>query len=202
MLHTVYTYCKGGNMSKLICIVILITGVVLAESATVFDTQFNGIPNGWSNLHWEFSGSDGAYLNKWVSSPDEFIAVTGSQSGTASWYFVPDGTDSLVIHIEHDIYAMTAHESVVYIQLLSPSTANEYLFYEDLYNSYTSDEPIDLTITSPLAGNWIGFKIYADITTCYPGYSIIEWYITDLTATAYGSGMTLDTVTWADLKQL
>jgi len=182
--------------------VILVTGVIQAESATVFETQFHGTPNGWSNLHWEFSGSDGAYLNKWVSSPDAYMAVAGSQSGTASWYFVPDGTDSLVVHIEHDIYAMAASESEVYIQLLSPSTANEYLFYEDIQNAYTSDEPINLTITSPLAGNWVGFKIYAYITTCYPGYAIIEWHITDLTVTAYGNGMALEAVTWADLKQL
>jgi len=189
-------------MSKLICIMILFTGVIRAESAMVFETQFHTIPNGWSNSHWQFDSSNGAWIDKWVTSPADFTATTGSQSGTASWYFVPDGTDSLVIHIEHDISAMTASGSEAYIQLLSPSTANEYLFYKAIYNSFATNEPIDTTITSPPAGNWIGFKAHAYITTCYPGYSTIEWHITNFIVTAYGNGMALETVTWADLKQL
>lgn len=192
-------------MNRSIYILIALAGIVWADSTTVFDTQFAALPDGWSNSNWGFSWQYGAWVDEWVTSaepPYNFTATMSSQAGTESWYFVPDGTDSLQIHIEHDFDAMVSASSEAYILMLSPSTSNEYLFHEEISNAYSTSDPVDITFTAPPAGAYIGFKVYAYVGTSYPAYSTIEWNIYDLTVTAYGNGMALEPITWGELKQL
>lgn len=193
-------------MSKLYFALLLLISITIADSTTVFETQFSTLPDGWSNLEWNFSSTTGAWIDEWVTSaepPYSFEAVMSSQTGTASWYFVPDGTDQLFIHIEHVFVGVATGGGSAYIELLSPSTSNQYLFYTgfpDFY--YESDDPIDITITSPPVGQWIGLNIRGYVGASYPDYASIEWTIPLIIITAVGDGLVLDSVTWAELKQL
>ncbi len=184
---------------------ILFAGSAMAESSTLFETQFATLPEGWNNSNWNTSITMGAWIDEYLNTgaPWSFTADMGSGADPASWYFVPDGTDSLLIHIEHDFYAYaSASNSEAYIELMNPTGVNQYLFYQNINGVYYgTTDPIDIVVTPTPAGHWIGLRIYARIAFSYPATASIEWYITNLSVTAIGNELALDNITWGNIKQ-
>ena len=91
------------------------------------------------------------------------------------WYFVPDGTESLLVHIEHYLNFITAGSEDVYITLSCLSGESLILFSaEDLSTGCSTSKPIDAVILSPPADAWIGFTIHAHVSVSYFGYAYIE----------------------------
>lgn len=131
-------------------IFVFFAGLAMAESFTLFETPFGTLPEGWDNSNWNTSRTMGAWISQYLhtGAPWSFTADMGSGADPASWYFVPDGTDSLLIHIEHDYFAYaSASNSEAYIQLLNPSGEDQYLFYHNISGySYSTTDPIDIVI--------------------------------------------------------
>ncbi len=193
-------------MKYTITLLILLFAVAIADSCTVFETQFATLPDGWYNNgnEWHFNSQLGAWIDEWVTSaepPYSFSAIMGSQAQPEKWYFVPDGTDSLLVHIEHDLnFISFSSGEEINITLNYLSGESLILFSaEDLLTGSASD-PIDVVILSPPADTWIGFTIHAYVSASYPGYAAIEWFITDLSVTAYGNELELESTTWGNIK--
>jgi len=164
------------------------------------------LPDGWYSEEWSFSQTTGAEIDKYLSGlepPYSYSASMGSGVQPEVWYFVPDGTDSLLIHIEHDFIAGGSIFGEAYIDLNYLSGPSTTLFYANMfYLGYSTSDPIDVVIPSPSADTWIGFTIHGDIEATYSYSANIEWHITNLSVTAYGDALELDAVSWGAIKQL
>ncbi len=190
-------------MRHSIPVLLFLTAAVLGDSCTVFETPFAALPDGWSNDEWNFNSNDGAWISGWVTGWPSFYATMGSDESYQGWYFVPDGTDSLKIHIEHELNAINNGYCQAGIELLIPGYDDVYLFGPSVpWGMYETSDPIDTTLHTPPAGGWIGFNIHACIDSIYPGTSDLSWYITFLSVTAYGEELELDASTWAEIKQI
>ena len=185
-------------------ILIALTGTALAESCVVFETKFAVLPSGWFEYDWNFSTSMGAWIDEFIHGADppfSFDATMGSEALPPVWYFVPDGTDSLVIHIEHDLSARSSWPGEAYIQLKYLSGESEYLFYQEIDNTWTyANEPVDIIIPWTGDDNYIGIRIHASIATVYMDNATITWYITDLSINAIGESLGFNSASWAWIK--
>lgn len=185
------------RLAILTTIVVIASG--LAETAVVFETTFNSLPAGWFNNEWTFSPS-GANIYAWVYNGSSFTADMYTNGQPPMLYFVPDGTDSLVIHIEHDINMSGAY-GAAFVRLYSTSFADVDIFCESFYNDgYFSTDPIHYVIVDPPPDTWIGFRLHGYVSAGYPEYSTIDWCIFSMTATAHGEALTLEMSTWASIK--
>lgn len=177
------------------------------ESAVVYETDFAVVPPGWYNDNWSTSSSQGAYIHQNMpggGSPQiyTFLAHMYSNTTPPVWYFVPDGTDSLVIDVEHSIDVFTTSNCNFFIKLLYSDDTEEYIFHQQISGNggYISTEPIHHVVVGPPEGVWIGFVLYAYNTIYYATMGHIYWYVTSLNATAYGNSLNLEPSTWASIK--
>ncbi len=187
-------------MKYTITLLILLLGTAVADSSTVFETQFATLPDGWYNNEWHFNAQLGAWLDEWVTSAEPPFSFTAEMGTQVQWYFVPDGTDSLLVHIEHDLYFITFGSEDIYIALNYLSGESLTLFSAEELTGPSTSDPIDVVIVSPPADTWIGFTIHAHVSASYPGYATIEWFITELSVTAYGTELELGSTTWGGIK--
>lgn len=180
-------------------IAIIVFAFCFAETAIVFETTFNELPAGWFNSEWLFSSS-GAHIYETVFEIGTFEADMYTNGQPPIYYFVPDGTDSLVIHIEHDI-AMCGTNCSAFVKLYSTSFFSVWIFNEGFINdSYYSSDPIHYVIVDPPPDTWIGFRFHGYISATFPSGSSINWWVYNLTATAHGDELALEPGTWASIK--
>ena len=178
---------------------IIVFAFCFAETAIVFETTFNELPAGWFNSEWLFSSSY-AYICESVFETGTFEADMYTNGQPPIYYFVPDGTDSLVIHIGHDI-AMYGTNGNAFVRLYSTSFDSVNIFNEWVhYDSYYSSDPIHHVIVDPPPDTWIGFRFHGYISATYPSGSTINWWVYNLTVTAHGDELTLEPGTWASIK--
>ncbi len=172
-----------------------------AETAIVFETTFNELPAGWFNNEWLFSSSGAhIYESVYIPGPFAFEADMYTNGQPPIYYFVPDGTDSLVIHIEHDIGMYGAFGSAC-VRLYSTSFDSVNIFSEWVHNdSYFSSDPIHHVIVDPPPETWIGFRFSGYISAAYPVSTTINWWVFNMTVTAHGDELALEPGTWASIK--
>ncbi len=169
----------------------------------IFETTFDELPSGWHNDRWTFN-NPGAKAHHY-SAGENWDADMSSYQGAPPqvYYFVPDGADSVVVHITH-ILSATTDEGMAGGQVWISSTTigggiiyDEYVFW---YNSITDSNPIVYSIIDPPDGTYLGFYFHAYAGAASYEYASINWKILSMVVTAYGSSMELQSGTWATIK--
>lgn len=182
-------------MKIVMLVVVLLIQCVLAVEATIFETTFDGLPDGWTNNGWTFP-SGNAYIHEWVY---QGTAHDGMYS-EADAYFVPDGTDSLVIDISHSIELQGAY-SLAWVRLYTTSMGDMDIFYELAFqSSYESSDPIHFVVEDPPDDTFVGFRFYGYVAAGTPEWSSITWTVFDMSVKAYGEDLGLDGGTWGSIK--
>jgi len=190
-------------MKKVIMAAVLAATVCTAESHVMFETDFSELPEGWLNDEWTFD-HPGAYTYGYTQD-DYWSARMYSSGSSPSIYFVPDGTDSVVVHIEHDLIlygdptaygrvfvsSTTFGDATIYDFQLTPP----YTFMEDI-------EPIHWVLEDPPQGTWLGFEFRGVLSTYSQLANSLSWTVTSLTVTACGSELSLPSCTWGEIKSI
>ncbi len=170
----------------------------------IFETVFEELPSGWHNDRWTFN-NPGAKAQHY--SVDEFWECDMSSSlyPPQVYYFVPDGADSVVVHIEHILSATTDEGSASGQVFMSSTTIGGGVIYDEgvfWYSSITDSEPIIHSIIDPPDGTYLGFHFHAVADAASYEYASINWKIFSMVVTAYGSAMELQSGTWAGIKSV
>lgn len=181
----------------------ILASISIAESGTVFETDFQEIPSGWYNDDWTF-GADGAHWGAFCSGTEEFEGSMGSDGEPGVWYFVPDGTDSLVIHVDYNWGAViNSGECTAYLRMRYLSGGYEELFYVHEEPTFLggADSSVTYVVESVAAETWIGFEAYGFVSNTYALlFSNFGIDITELTVTAYGDELTFEHCSWGAIK--
>jgi hypothetical protein len=116
-------------------------------------------------------------------------------------YFVPDGTDSLVVVVSHQL-SMSATEGYtnVSFRVYSTTFGTVYVYNETVcyYESFNDSSPIEYVMVDPPTGTFIGFHFHAQVEDEY--YGEVDWRIYGLVATAFGDTLGLVPETWGGIK--
>lgn len=189
-------------MIKIFLYLLIIATVSNADSVVLFSTSFSELPDGWINTgsgdEWYF-GSSGAYA--YGGTGDDYWDVR--MYSPPGMYFVPDGTDSVVVHIEHNLLMSGMSGAVAGIVLKSTTAGNTSIYYETLpapFGTVHDNQPIHWSSGTFPEGTWIGMSFWAHKETYTGGSNSISWHIYSLTITAYGNEMAMDAATWAAIK--
>ena len=180
----------------------------LAESEVLFETDFNQLPDGWTNDDGCVFGSFGAALC--VSVVDSTLSAEFTSEGEPPvYYVVPDGADSVVIEIDHWVLLSAdpvldgKASSTALIQLWTSQFGwGEYIFYETLSTGFYTEELISVyTLSEIEPDTWLGFLFRAELVSENQGeYAEVIWQINGMTVTVYGDELSIDTGTWASIK--
>ena len=184
--------------------------IICLADAVVFETWFGELPYKWySDGEWEYN-HPGAYAYWATSTPDDYWDALMTSCASPPYYityFVPDGTDSLVVTIMHELqllfwdYGEGDAQVVLYATNYGEITIyNMEAVHEDIVDT----QPITYTLADPLPGTYIGFTFYVQGYEWEPptSRSTVHWTIDHLLAVACGDSLALQTSTWADIKQL
>ena len=178
----------------------------------VFETWFEELPDKWySDGEWEFN-HPGAYAYWSSSVPDYWDAHMTSHAEPPYYilYFVPDGTDSLVVTIDHDLSLQCSDWGMGRAQVYFYATGYyEVLIYEAeaTAENFADTQPITYTLDQPGPGTYIGFTFYIEGEEWEQWEradhrSSVQWTITHLIAVAYGDSLGMEPATWGRLKTL
>jgi len=199
--------CSQGVEMKNILVValmVILKSNAFAEFCTVFETNFLEIPSGWYNDDWTF-GAEGAYWGAYCSGNEQFEGSLGSDGEPGVWYFVPDGTDSLVINVDYNWGAViNSGECTAYLRMQYLSGGYEELFYVHEEPTFLggADSSVTYVVESVPAGTWIGFEAYGFVSNTYVElFSNFGISITELTVTAFGDQLTFEQYTWGAVKK-
>ncbi len=168
----------------------------------IFESVFEELPSGWYNDRWTFNNPGAKAYHYCV---DEWWECDMSSywNSPPVYYFVPDGADSVVIHIEHYLSATTDEGSAsAQLYISSTTIGGGYIYDESVYwySSITDYEPIVYSIIDPPNGTYLGFRFHAEADAGQNEYTSINWEIYSIVVTAYGSSMELQSGTWANIK--
>ncbi len=98
-----------------------------------------------------------------------------------------DGTDSLVVHIEHYL-SMSVSDPLARVRLMTLPLGDFNIYSETSFypgGSVNDHEPIHWSSQSNLQGTWVGISFYAFKEELEMGNSV-SWYLYSLTITAHG----------------
>ena len=175
------------------------------SDAVIFQTDFNELPNNWyANSSWEF-GPYGAVTNS--SWPDTWwdADMLTTNSSTELVYFIPDGTDSIIVTIPYYLLAQVSEGNANFNILMkaSGSTWNE-IWSRSLSYEGTINETATINVSPDWisGGEWIGIRFYGYGSCIDVGSLSVDWRIYGLTITAIGDSLALDNATWADIKHI
>ena len=183
--------------------ILILTSNAFAEFCTVFESDFLEIPSGWHNDDWSF-GTEGAHWGAFCSGNEQFEGSMGSDGEPGVWYFVPDGTDSLVIYVDYNWGAViNSGECTAYLRMQYLSGGYEELLYVHEEPTFLggADSSVTYVVESVAAGTWIGFEAYGFVSNTYALlFSNFSISITELTVTAYGDELAFEQCTWGAVK--
>ncbi len=181
-------------------VLLVISAFCRGEEVVIFSTDFTELPDGWINT---------GYDDEWSFGPNG-AAASGS-SGEQYWFvelctpdqffFVPDGTDSLVVHIEH-LLSLDGDGPCASVNLMTIPSGNITIYYKSSYypgGGVYDIEPIHWSSNQYLQGTWVGISFYAFKEEWVTGNSA-SWHLYSLTITAHGSELDMNTITWASVK--
>lgn len=192
------------------CIAVaLYAGICHAGAAVLFETDFSQLPQGWIHDDDWVLGSAGASLC--VSVQDSTLWSELSTEGEPpARYFVPDGTDSVVVEVDHWIFlsagnVLSRASSTGMIQLwTSESGWGDYIFYHSVSDTLYAQEQISSsTLLDIPQGTELGFRFRGELVSENQGnYAEIIWQVAGMTVTAYGEEMGLTPDTWGSIKTM
>ena len=170
--------------------------------AVICETDFQSPPDNWyASPIWTFSSS-GASFTTTVQSWSALLFT--QEGGTPSpIYFVPDGTDSVLIEIPYSVYVYIYESASVHFTINAfIDSEQDVVLWSDSYfteGAHSSSGTIEYMFDWSGAG-WLGFFFDA-----YGGYDTgcgmsVTWLISGITATAYGSDLELTPLTWGSIK--
>jgi hypothetical protein len=194
-------------VKALLLLNVLITCLCLGESAVLFETDFSELPAGWvSDDNWGF-GSFGAALC--VSVQDTTWAGEFSTEGVPPVrYFVPDGTDSVVIEVDHWVFLSSGNvlsdaSSTAMIELwTSQSGWGDYVFYQSVTDTLFVQEMVSTFVLDSIPPDtFLGFLFRGELVSeSQSDYAEIIWQVNGMTVTAYGNLLELNRSTWGSIK--
>ncbi len=194
------------HIKKLLIVIFLSTTIFpVFSDAVIFQTDFNELPDNWyANSSWEF-GSTGATTNS--SWPDTWwdadMLTTNSSAGLV--YFIPDGTDSIIVTIPYYLHSQVGEGSVNFNILMQASGSTWIeIWSRSLYweGSITETATINTSPDWISGGEWIGIRFYGYGSCDDFGCLTVNWQIYGLTITAIGDSLALDNSTWAMIKSI
>lgn len=177
---------------------VLLLASASAEEQVVFETSFDELPIGWNSHNWTFESGRAslsltAYNNEWG---------LGILDSGGPLYPLPEGTDSLAIHISHyvNIYGDWAYvEFTVWTNTMGILHGFAHLVDDA---SWTSSDPIHCVITDPPDGTIVGFEFWGEVEAGSYTMSNLYWALYDMTVTAYGVNLSFRESTWGRIKTL
>lgn len=171
------------------------------SESIILDTDFAQLPDGWYvDLDWSF-GEDGAVVQ---TSADNWDALLFTGEGPPEMiYFVPDGTDSVVVRIPYSLDAGVVDGTVdFFVELGSTGTAWSEIWQEGIYGegSIQQSDTICLNAGWITGGDWLGIVFEGEGQCVDTGSMSVLWQVHGLTITAYGDSLTMDAGTWGSIK--
>lgn len=191
-------------IKKLLIVVFLSTTISpVFSDAVIFQTDFNELPDNWfATDNWEF-GPDGAVTGFSYWQGYWFADMLTSNGDTEFTYFVPDGTDSILVTIPYYL-GVEVFDGSAYFSILMQASGSGWteiwsesvIWYEWLFETAT----INVSPDWISGGEWISirFKGWGGSEE----YSNVHWEIQGLTITAIGDNLALDNSTWAEIKSI
>ena len=171
---------------------------VILGSTVVWSYDLTSLPDGWyADSVWSF-GLDGAVLD--ITEGEPYQTTLGSI--VTDWIMIPDNCDSIVLHVEQDLYTFsyvggTAEAALKY--------RNNDMEWHSLDIGYpvTTDPIHALLPLYPVQG--LSFKFFGAAvggSPYNPGYGDVVWKLWDLSLTIYGDSLTMESTTWAAIKSM
>jgi len=192
----------GGRMKSILFGILVLFACSSFADCVIFESIFDELPSGWHNNRWTFN-NPGAKAQHY-SAGENWDADLSSYLGAPQvYYFVPDGADSVVVHIVHVLSAATDEGGAGGQFWISSTTIGGGLIYDEYvfwYSSITDSDPIVYSIIDPPDGTYIGFYFYAYASAASYEWASVNWKIHSIVVTAYGSAMELQSGTWAGIK--
>ncbi len=159
---------RKGFMYWSIIVLLVSCTISLADTTILFETDFSVLPDGWVNDEWEFN-HPGAHVSNGVQW-DTWSGVFNSVPFSAGVFFIPDGTDSVVVHIEHSVILEGDYYSSRIQLWTNHSGWGDYIFDQSGSGGYTEiTDPVHFVPTDPVPGTWVGFKFRAYLSAGYMG---------------------------------
>lgn len=188
---------------KTLCLLFTVLTLLTRSASadlTVWDYDLTNPPDGWLfDPLWEFT-SEGVLLDQYVSSP--WTTKDGEiQSPEVT---VPANCDSVVMHVEQDLYMFVSGMGAGYTCAEVSYKLNGGVwtdFYSASLFEQTTD-PIHYSIPAS-AGDLLQLKVYGGAwcgSEMYPGIASIDWLLYDVTLTFYGEALSLQPHTWGAVK--
>jgi len=190
-------------------LLIITTCFALSEAVVLLQTDFNQLPAGWvADEDWGF-GSFGAALC--VSIQDTTWSGEFSTEGEPPVrYFVPEGTDSVVVDVNHWVLLSAGEvkseaSSSAMIQLwTSQSGWGDYIYFNSVSDTLFAEEMISSYVLDSIPPNtFLGFRFRGELLSeSMESYAEVIWQVNELTVTAYGIMVGLNSGTWASIKAI
>ena len=180
----------------------IVVGSSFAD-AVIYETDFQSLPEDWyAGTQWTF-GNDGAVSHR-TDPVWEDVLFTRDSSDEMKIYFVPDGTDSILVEIPYYISVNNSEVSgsavfEIYAHI-GPSTDTR-IFYQNVWQAgyYVFEGTVEYVFHREGSG-WLGFFI-SSTGGCEPGCGITaHWEIHGITVTVFGEDLDLAPLTWASVK--
>lgn len=167
----------------------------------ILDTDFSQLPEGWyASTAWSF-GDEGAVVQTTMHTWDALL-FTG-EGPREMIYFVPDGTDSVVIRIPYTLDTSVSDGSVEFwIELASTGTAWNEIWHEGIYGE-GSIQQTDTICYTPYwisGGDWMGLDLEGNGLCVDTGSMDVLWQVHGLSIVAYGDSLIMDMGTWGSIK--
>ena len=167
----------------------------------ILDTDFGQLPEGWyASTAWSFE-DEGAVVQTTMHIWDALL-FTG-EGPREMIYFVPDGTDSVVVRIPYSLDASVVDGTVdFFIELGSTGTAWNEIWQEGIYGegSIQQSDTICLNAYWITGGDWLGIAFEGEGQCLDTGSMSVLWQVHGLTITACGDSLTMDAGTWGSIK--
>lgn len=182
-------------------------GISFSDTSVLLQTDFSQIPQGWVNDEdWVF-GSFGAALC--VSIQEAAWSGEFSTEGEPPVrYFVPDGTDSVVVVVDHWVLLSAGPvksdaSSTAAIQLWTTQSGwGDYIFHHSVSDTLFVGEMISSCVLTDLPQDtFLGFRFKGELVSeSQSDYAEVIWQVNGMTVTAYGGNLPLSRSTWAGIK--
>ena len=183
-------------------LLLLVVAEYSVADAVIFETDFQSLPDNWYvSPIWSFSSS-GASI---TTTAQNWSAILFTQEGgtPSPIYFVPDGTDSVLIEIPYSVYVYIYESASVHFSInANINSGQDVVLWSESYfteGAHSSSGTLEYVFDWSGAG-WLGFFFDASggyDTGC--GMSV-TWLISGITATAYGNDLELTPLTWGLIK--
>ena len=183
-------------MKNYIIVVLMFLPSAVLGDTIVWDHNLTYLPEGWSaTSDWNFN-SNGAELDIYTSDP------YGYESGDlfTEWIMIPDNCDSILLHVQQDLYALGLGEGSSCAILKYRNDDMEW-HQLSIGAPFTTD-PIHVTVP-PYSGQGLCFWFHGSVSGGsynHYGSGDLDWELHDLSLTFYGDNLELESTTWASIK--